>query len=62
IAWGAWRLLARQVTQRATTMPVPMSIIYMVMPVSAVLSFVFILCKLAMMWSSGTDFEKDEKC
>jgi TRAP-type C4-dicarboxylate transport system permease small subunit len=60
IAWGAFRLLIRQINQRATTIPVSMSVIYMVIPVSAVIGFIFVVCKIILLWAD-TDFDAEGK-
>jgi TRAP-type C4-dicarboxylate transport system permease small subunit len=56
IAWGALRLFTRQLSQRATTMPIPMGVIYLVIPFSAIISFIFIAVKIIMLWAD-TDFD-----
>jgi TRAP-type C4-dicarboxylate transport system permease small subunit len=55
IAWGALILISRQFTQQATTLPIPMSVVYLVIPVSSIIAFILVLIKILFSWT-GTDF------
>jgi TRAP-type C4-dicarboxylate transport system permease small subunit len=61
IAWGAFRLISRQFSQRATTLPIPMGVVYMVIPISTILGFIFVVLKILLMWAGDTDFDMGGK-
>jgi TRAP-type transport system small permease protein len=49
---GSYRLMLRQFGQSATTLPIPIGLVYMIMPLSAALSLVMVLDKLVKTWQS----------
>jgi TRAP-type C4-dicarboxylate transport system permease small subunit len=54
--WGAFTLISRQFSQQATTIHIPMGVIYMIMPISGILAIAFSVVKLILMWKEGSDF------
>ncbi len=55
VATGMSRVVTRQMRQMATSMPIPMGVVYCIIPVCSVLSIVYIAVKLFLMWAGGTD-------
>jgi TRAP-type C4-dicarboxylate transport system permease small subunit len=60
LAWGSFPLIERQFRQQATTLPIPMGVIYLILPASSVIAVIFVIIKLVMMWTDDRDFEKTE--
>jgi TRAP-type C4-dicarboxylate transport system permease small subunit len=55
IATGMSRVVTRQMRQMATSMPIPMGVVYYIIPVCAILAMCYIAIKLFLMWAGDTD-------
>jgi TRAP-type C4-dicarboxylate transport system permease small subunit len=57
LVWGSFTLIQRQFNQQATTLPIPMGVVYLILPISSIIAIVFAVIKLVLMWVADSDFE-----
>ncbi|MDR0708545.1 MAG: TRAP transporter small permease [Spirochaetaceae bacterium] len=58
LVWGSFTLIERQFRQQATTLPIPMGVIYLILPTSSIIAVIFVIIRLVMMWTDAPDFEE----
>jgi TRAP-type C4-dicarboxylate transport system permease small subunit len=60
LVWGSFTLIERQFRQQATTLPIPMGVIYLVLPAGSIIAIIFVIVRLVMMWTGDRGFEETE--
>jgi TRAP-type C4-dicarboxylate transport system permease small subunit len=60
LVWGSFTLIERQFRQQATTLPIPMGAIYLILPASSVIAVIFVVIRLFIMWTGDREFEETE--